>query len=796
MPNLVGIGLSQVPTNSMLGGMAYQDPEHASIKDLDLKNLSQINSEIADTALQMFLYDTSKDSDGGAWRKRTQQTSWYNETLNTATRGSRREFPAVAVLVTETNKLTIYDGDDPDLPMWMVFNQVPSGSSTASHLANTITSSSSIFMLNGILCVGFPNNGWGISQIGFVSDSQEFRWSGGIYRLPTADNIAKRNVASSWKAYDITTTDIGLGNANINDISMIALPSARIDNATGLPVPTIATATAGGVRIIQDSGIVVAKTTTGGATHQVDWMSATRLLTTAPLYYGIFDDPFVAESDAYISNIANSSYYAGSGDGSSYNYPRPIADLSATSQLIATDSRTIIAATNSGLNIHELSTGSGTDNNDGIVAHATTFYNTGWMQGNIKGAYLSDTDTTNVSDTQVLTNHDFANGITGWTINLNGASGGSPGITVSSNKLVFQQGTSNSVWLEAYQVITTVIGQRYSVTINVASTNTGANWRVYADGVKILGYPSGLSQGSHTAQFVATSTTASIQVQQGGSANTSGEINSVSVIRMEEDRSAANLPLTVTGTITKSAVATGADLVAYSGFSNSTNYMNSNSYSVNFGNPPTISIMFWQKITDITDYSYAVSFSHGNTIKGGISNGADSTDYAGEAYFYMGSTTLYSEARVDDGKWHCIVGTISGTAKKFYLDGNLVSSTTIDSYDMSGISKIHVGSYGVTHVYAHKGSIALLRVSNSVPSAEQVKKMYEDEKHLFQENVACTLYGSSDAVKALAYDEVTDHLHVGTSSGRSDFQGLRRINNTTVGITSAISAHDEFIIEQ
>ena len=122
MPNLVGIGLSQVPTNSMLGGLAYQDPEHASIKDLDLKNLSQINSEIADTATDIFVYDTRKDSDGGAWRKRTQHTSWYNETLGTATRGSRKEFPAVAVIVTETSQVTIYDGDDPDLPMWMVFN--------------------------------------------------------------------------------------------------------------------------------------------------------------------------------------------------------------------------------------------------------------------------------------------------------------------------------------------------------------------------------------------------------------------------------------------------------------------------------------------------------------------------------------------------------------------------------------------------------------------------------------------------------------------------------------------------
>ena len=68
------------------------------------------------SAVDVFVYDTRKDSDGGAWRKKTQNTSWYNETLNTSTRGTRREFPAVAVLVTTSTSLTIYDGDDPDLP--------------------------------------------------------------------------------------------------------------------------------------------------------------------------------------------------------------------------------------------------------------------------------------------------------------------------------------------------------------------------------------------------------------------------------------------------------------------------------------------------------------------------------------------------------------------------------------------------------------------------------------------------------------------------------------------------------
>ena len=96
----------------------------------------------------------------------------------------------------------------------------------------------------------------------------------------------------------------------------------------------------------------------------------------------------------------------------------------------------------------------------------------------------------------------------------------------------------------------------------------------------------------------------------------------------------------------------------------------------------------------------------------------------------------------------------------------------------------------------HNGSINLIRMSSSVPSPEQIKKIYEDEKVLFQENAKATLYGSSDAVTALAYDEDTELLHVGTSAGRSDFQGLRRINNTTTAVTTAISASDELIAEQ
>ena len=56
-----------------------------------------------------------------------------------------------------------------------------------------------------------------------------------------------------------------------------------------------------------------------------------------------------------------------------------------------------------------------TSEEDGMVAYATTSYNTGWMQGDIKGAFLSDTDTTNVTGSELITNGTFASDVSGWT---------------------------------------------------------------------------------------------------------------------------------------------------------------------------------------------------------------------------------------------------------------------------------------------------------------------------------------------------------------------------------------------
>ena len=74
MPNLVGIGNSQVPTNAMLGGLAYQDPSNVNLESFEPGEISKIKAVIAQAAAAantktptIFVYDTRKDSDGGAW---------------------------------------------------------------------------------------------------------------------------------------------------------------------------------------------------------------------------------------------------------------------------------------------------------------------------------------------------------------------------------------------------------------------------------------------------------------------------------------------------------------------------------------------------------------------------------------------------------------------------------------------------------------------------------------------------------------------------------------------------------
>ena len=222
---------------------------------------AKIKSVTSSTTIgAVFLYDTRNDSDSGAWRKKA-RGSWYYEDLNTATRGGRREFPSVALIVADnasgTKTVTIYDLDDPAMPMWMVFNGggVVSTDGTNELFVNTQTLTS-IFALNGRLSVGAT--GYGYHSVNFTDEAIEFR-ENGYYRTYTG-GVVNRNGGLTMSA------DLGssgwLAHDAVNDIAMTVLEGAEI-GALGLPIPTVAVATDGGVSVIHPNGSVYDQT------HQV-----------------------------------------------------------------------------------------------------------------------------------------------------------------------------------------------------------------------------------------------------------------------------------------------------------------------------------------------------------------------------------------------------------------------------------------------------------------------------------------------------------------------------------------------
>jgi len=761
--------------------------------------LDAIAKDISSVTSDVFVYDTRKDSDGGAWRKRTQHTSWYNETLNTATRGARKEFPAVAVIVAEGQKVTIYDGDDPDVPMWMEFNvsggtewQLPS-----LLCANTV-GCNGIAALNGIITSS--SSPYGYRYLNFISERSEFRELG-YYRL------IKRPIIDRNATNNINPIELGISGHlpadACNDVAMTVLPNAPIDSATGLPIPTIAVATASGVGVIKYDGTVVKVMTNNS--YGVAFTKNYELVHTVNDASSTFSNHIREIPSADTTTTATRRYYrAGNNTGT-------IPSISSTSSeptanILATLPNNTLAVASNGtqaaLNILQEVPNAPTT---GMIAYVASDYNTGWMNGDIKLATLSDTDDTNVTGSELVTNGTFDSNTTGWTAN-----GGS---SLSHQSGQAKVTASNSNIMLTQQLSGLVVGQKYtlSATITPFIGASGAFWGLYLNNV----FSNLVAQFSASDQtptkvsttFTATATNNYISIAGSSGAIVSGEyllVDNVSVRIAEEDRSVNDNGLQVFGTVTKSAVATGADLVGYSGWSTS-NYLfqpynsslspgNSDIYFSHWYKGSTNKVMIWTSLRRPVAQGDAggwIQFwtgtASGTQLQFGVNNGIGRDNRVG-----INSTSFH------DGQWHHYVGLRRNGIYEIYVDGQLQGSTNHASNSTltTDTHKFLVGNhFDFNGAYSVSGDMALVKYSLTAPSPEQIAKIYNDEKFLFQENAKATLYGTSDAVTALAYDDDTELLHAGTSAGRSVFQGLRRIDNTTNAVGDAISASNGMVAE-
>ena len=984
MPNLVGIGNSQVPTNAMLGGLAYQD-------SVDVEKISKIKAKTSDTAVDIFVYDTRKDSDGGAWRHRTQGTSWYTEGASSI-RGARKEFPTVAIIIAETTQITIYDGDDPNCPMWMVFNRGADASPTSLWDGNNGNNCTAISAKNGL--VMWTTHTAGSYGADFIGE----RW---IYFYNAAntcgyrDNgkgIADRNNAvSSRTAMLERFTGYARYHAH-RDIAMTVLPNARVDNVTGLPSPTVAVATDEGVDILQSNKVVSGyRDNHGGSYNQVMYVDFDTE-TNAVIFSADYGDggggagqyklnvlppenqhPYeISTAVGTLSNTYTGFQYhsrrvqTGGNDTVPKirgNYIRGLISAGyAKYGFITGDSPTTFYPTV--YNLMREYDGVDTLQNPTYpslsqIAYIGSDYNSGWLFSDVRGAFLADTlaETSDVNyaltatagSTNRLTSHTYDSGDTSWQMVDNAASTNGyiviemKGLTVGQKYKITMTWSSNAAldsgynhrvahkngaadendtnfehwnktngssetliggfvaqstdsddivmyanaitlnvsnfkieetddavaknlisngnfhdtsgWVAsnatlsvssnklriltnsqgyAYAAATTVAGKQYVLSLNLETDGNSSLW------VQIGSSAGGLDVANinpfgegirHGVSVMAKSTTTYISLKV-STAGSSKDIYVSDVVFEEAERDHATSEydggqgsgLRVIGTVPKQVVNPGCDLVSYGPFSLS-NYLqcpnNRASYTSynKFDDFGTNSMwgMAWINMTQYTNTNCIVSgfsrssgsnsdnqrwafYVNGNGAAGNLGfyqqNGGTNNNNASGLTMPLNAWNHVAFARLsqNSGELHFFVNGVHT-----YNNGS-VANLSLSNVNMAiNIGADRCDTYPSDNAtgspFAH-GKMALLRIGRGELTVDIAKQIYEDEKELFVENAKCTLYGTSDLVTAQAYDSTRDVLHLGTSAGRSDFVGLRRINNTTTAVTTAISASDGLIAEQ
>ena len=778
MPNLVGIGNSQVPTNAMLGGLAYQD----SVGEI---NLEKIKAQTADTAVEIFVYDTRKDSDGGAWRKKTKNTSWYNED-ESGTRGARKEFPAVAVIVMESTQCTIYDADNLNLSMWMIFN-FGSGSSLA---AKTMfyAGGKTVFALNGMICFG-GDSSWkdGVTQVKLIEDTSF--WRNDTYVAYWTGGIANRNIAGGYGQF-VTDPEKRIVAAQVNDIAMTVLPNAPINASTGLPVPTIAVATDGGTNVINDDGTVT-QGYSSIASENVDLHPDGHMISGITgatndnfSLYNINDTTRITFYDARESTGAYDTFL-NQGNGECL--------FEGKSNKIA------IAQTLGLLRIEE----NFSDYATGLHNRTASSYNTGWMIGDIKGAFLSSTDATDVTGSELITNGTFDSDISSWSGGVQWThTTNSVGGDTSGKLMVFHTASTN---IYISQTITTVSGKYYTMSYS-ASSDTGSRARVWIDGTYFGGSSGYIVDNNNAAfrpyahTFQASSTSTEIRLYTNGASRSYWD--NISVRIAEEDRSVNDNGLQVFGTVKKRVVEAGAELVSYNGLTSSNYLEQPYNSDLNFGTGNfcmigwfynlglSSSILYRLHNSTTVGTGYIVALSSGGELgyssyTQGFRSTGRITHYTGDTWHGIKRWNMFVCGKKDGYGYTYVNGILKQTA----INANSHTDTT--DYPPLRIGNNHAGNGGLGG-----GKLALIRISSTFPSEKQIKKMYNDEKRLFAERAKCAFHGTSDDVKSIAYDDTNDILHVGTSGGRSDFRGLNRINNTTTAVTTSISASNGLVAEQ
>jgi hypothetical protein len=265
----------------------------------------------------------------------------------------------------------------------------------------------------------------------------------------------------------------------------------------------------------------------------------------------------------------------------------------------------------------------------------------------------------------------------------------------------------------------------------------------------------------------------------------------------------------IRGTINKSRCEPDADLVCYSGFSDS-NFLHQpylDAFDVGTGD---FSVYGWFRLDRGTSGAKAL-FSHGTEgqnngflIALDLNAGCYDCGYLSGTFIASSGTTAIGTPYPRD--WAFVAATRNAGTLRLYVNGREVARgvdsvnwTTLWTQPGTRLGARVNGSSGASDI-----SMALWRASPIGMGAKHVERIYNDERKLFAPGAKCTLYGTSATITttvnatpaALAYDPDTNLLHAGTSSGRTAFNGLVRAEFSTTPIGGALSASNGLVVEE
>jgi hypothetical protein len=258
----------------------------------------------------------------------------------------------------------------------------------------------------------------------------------------------------------------------------------------------------------------------------------------------------------------------------------------------------------------------------------------------------------------------------------------------------------------------------------------------------------------------------------------------------DPDRSGNGNDLDVTGTITKTAVATGAETMGYSGFSASNLLQQTNNTDLDFGTGD-FSIEFWIKTSSGNNVLHRSLSGSGGGIFIQVKNDDTINIFLSASTSF--SAKLSSTVFVATGEWVKVTLKRKSSVLSWTINGvldNSVADTTNITY---ASSILQIGTRNdITSTFT--GSLSEIHFSNTARTDAEDLEAYNLEKPLFYPDALAAL--SANAVTALSHDPVTGLLYASGASGTATISGITPITRDATAVSTFISVVDELEVSQ